>query len=458
MANQFLNSGASRSELLAALMDKQNRRYSQQQDPSSIGEALTRTGTRLVDAFSQKKLVDDELERRQKQQGVDRKAYQTALSGIGVGGVTGNEMNFPNPTGQITNKANISGMPNTSVSTQELPSGTLVEAIVGGSDQAYGQAMNTEGLSNQAFANLYNKRDAAQTARDTQARAERNKTTQRVVRNDNGVPIATETTDFYGNIIDYKVIDARDDGRKPTQREQDIALMEKQGVPKKIAVGIATGQYKLNRNELDGTIQVVDLSNGSILFDGRGGDQADLPPVGVDGLVVEGGVTTDPKKLVVGNGDTNIFGVEGSLKGVANFVADLFDQELPFNEISVLSKKLDNLNTTALQLASSGVDGKPNVFFQKEIKRLLPVSNNPLSGRGKASSQMVTFISALTNEKNRLKNDLKTLRLKPETQDTMTTKISELESLANQYQSVLTNVKPRNEKRPNIEEFYRNEI
>lgn len=57
MANQFLNSGASRSELLAALMDKQNRRYSQQKDPSSIGEALTRTGTRLVDAFSQKNLL-----------------------------------------------------------------------------------------------------------------------------------------------------------------------------------------------------------------------------------------------------------------------------------------------------------------------------------------------------------------------------------------------------------------
>ena len=186
MANQFLNSGASRSELLAALMDKQNRRYSQQQDPSSIGEAFARTGTRLVDAFSQKKLVDDELERRQKQQGVDRKAYQTALSGIGVGGVTGNEMNFPNPTGQITNKANISGMPNTSVSTQELPSGTLVEAIVGGSDQAYGQAMNTEGLSNQAFANLYNKRDAAQTARNTEARAERNREKFTIQYDENG--------------------------------------------------------------------------------------------------------------------------------------------------------------------------------------------------------------------------------------------------------------------------------
>ena len=186
MANQFLNSGASRSELLAALMDKQNRRYSQQQDPSSIGEAFARTGTRLVDAFSQKKLVDDELERRQKQQGVDRKAYQTALSGIGVGGVTGNEMNFPNPTGQITNKANISGMPNTSVSTQELPSGTLVEAIVGGSDQAYRQAMNTEGLSNQAFTNLYNKMDAAQTGRNTEARAERNREKFTIQYDENG--------------------------------------------------------------------------------------------------------------------------------------------------------------------------------------------------------------------------------------------------------------------------------
>ena len=447
MANPFLNSSTSRSVLLDALMDKQNRRYAQEQNPSSIGEAFARTGTRLVDAYSQKKLVDDELERRQKQQGVDRKAYQTALSGTPeVLGYDQSRQDMTNVTGPDTYDA--LPMP---------PMSVLEEAIVGGSDQAYGQAMNMD-VSNEAFANLYNQRSAAKKEKDAQARAERNKTTQRVVRNNNGVPIATETTDFYGNIIDYKVIDARDDGRKPTQREQDIGLMEKQGVPKKIAVGIATGQYKLNRNELTGTIQVVDLSNGSILFDGRGGDQADLPPGGVDGRVVERGVTTDPKKLVVGNGDTNIFGVEGSLKGVANFVADLFDQELPFNEISVLSKKLDNLNTTALQLASSGVDGKPNVFFQKEIKRLLPVSNNPLSGRGKASSQMVTFISALTNEKNRLKNDLKTLRLKPETQDTMTTKISELESLANQYQSVLTNVKPRNEKRPNIEEFYRNEI
>ena len=167
MANQFLNSGASRSELLAALMDKQNRRYSQQQDPSSIGEAFARTGTRLVDAYSQKKLVDDELERRQKQQGVDRKAYETAFSGTPeVLGYDQSRQDMTNVTGPDTYDA--LPMP---------PMSVLEEAIVGGSDQAYGQAMNTEGLSNQAFANLYNKRAAAEALRQEQAEAEQNKET-----------------------------------------------------------------------------------------------------------------------------------------------------------------------------------------------------------------------------------------------------------------------------------------
>ena len=184
MANQFLNSGASRSELLAALMDKQNRRYSQQQDPSSIGEAFARTGTRLVDAYSQKKLVDDELERRQKQQGVDRKAYETAFSGTPeVLGYDQSRQDMTNVTGPDTYDA--LPMP---------PMSVLEEAIVGGSDQAYGQAMNTKGLSNQAFANLYNKRDAAQTARNTQARAERNREKFTIKYDQNGNAIGQESS------------------------------------------------------------------------------------------------------------------------------------------------------------------------------------------------------------------------------------------------------------------------
>ena len=184
MANPFLNSSTSRSVLLDALMDKQNRRYSQQQDPSSIGEAFARTGTRLVDAYSQKKLVDDELERRQKQQGVDRKAYETAFSGTPeVLGYDQSRQDMTDVTGPDTYDA--LPMP---------PMSVLEEAIVGGSDQAYGQAMNTKGLSNQAFANLYNKRDAAQTARNTQARAERNREKFTIKYDQNGNAIGQESS------------------------------------------------------------------------------------------------------------------------------------------------------------------------------------------------------------------------------------------------------------------------
>ena len=186
MANQFLNSGASRSELLAALMDKQNRRYSQQQDPSSIGEAFARTGSRLVDAYSQKKLVDDELERRQKQQGVDRKAYETAFSGT------------PEVLGYDPSSENMTGVDSVDTYNDPArpmpPTSVLEKAIVGGSDQAYGQAMNTKGLSNQAFANLYNKRDAAQTARNTQARAERNREKFTIKYDQNGNAIGQESS------------------------------------------------------------------------------------------------------------------------------------------------------------------------------------------------------------------------------------------------------------------------
>ena len=146
MANQFLNSGASRSELLAALMDKQNRRYSQQQDPSSIGEALTRTGTRLVDAFSQKKLVDDELERRKIGTAADNEAMSIYATGIPAGGVSGNEpgnfIGYASNTPE-NNYAAVPGRPNSEVTVQQENT-ELLDAVVAGSPDAARRALNIE--------------------------------------------------------------------------------------------------------------------------------------------------------------------------------------------------------------------------------------------------------------------------------------------------------------------------
>tara|TARA_R110000868_G_scaffold287733_1_gene548044 strand:+ start:68 stop:1225 length:1158 start_codon:yes stop_codon:yes gene_type:complete len=136
MANPFLNSSTSRSVLLDALMDKQNRRYAQEQNPSSIGEAFARTGTRLVDAFSQKKLVDDELERRKTQRGVDREAFGIYNQGVkakmgydqsnqdmtGVDSVdTYNDPARPMPPTSVLEKAIVAQSPDARIAALENP-------------------------------------------------------------------------------------------------------------------------------------------------------------------------------------------------------------------------------------------------------------------------------------------------------------------------------------------------
>ena len=123
MANQFLNSGASRSELLAALMDKQQRRYAQQPNPYSVGEAFARTGSRLVDAISQKGLVDDELNRRENIKQSNRGALQKYVTGTPDIQSFGN---VPEPTGPIQQIAPVAGRQGTGVTSQELPAPTII--------------------------------------------------------------------------------------------------------------------------------------------------------------------------------------------------------------------------------------------------------------------------------------------------------------------------------------------
>lgn len=123
MANQFLNSGASRSELLAALMDKQQRRYAQQPNPYSVGEAFARTGARLADSFAQKGLVDDELKRRENIKQSNRNALQKYVTGTPT---TQSFGNVPEPTGPIQQIAPVAGRQGTGVTSQELPAPTII--------------------------------------------------------------------------------------------------------------------------------------------------------------------------------------------------------------------------------------------------------------------------------------------------------------------------------------------
>ena len=178
MANQFLNSGASRSELLAALMDKQNRRYSQQQDPSSIGEALTRTGTRLVDAYSQKKLVDDELERRKIGDAATREAYNR---------IGGGSYNDPSLTGNLTTTPGeiVDGVQMGDVTERTLAPEQQYEPF---SNEAYNAGINVNNLPSDVATALMGQQITSQNNAYTRGQG-KTFAPQTIVEMVNGVPV-----------------------------------------------------------------------------------------------------------------------------------------------------------------------------------------------------------------------------------------------------------------------------
>jgi hypothetical protein len=80
MVNRVLQSGPTRSELVRQLLAEGRRRF--QQNPQSVAEAGLRTGAGLIDVMMQKKLMDEELERRTAQRRADMAALQTYATGF----------------------------------------------------------------------------------------------------------------------------------------------------------------------------------------------------------------------------------------------------------------------------------------------------------------------------------------------------------------------------------------
>ena len=101
MANGFLQTGPSRSQIIAQLLQQNQRRLSQQPNPQSTPETLARLGSTLVGAITQRKLLDEEMARRNEIGEADASAIQAFRTGLGStegpvqdlgGGITAQEL------------------------------------------------------------------------------------------------------------------------------------------------------------------------------------------------------------------------------------------------------------------------------------------------------------------------------------------------------------------------------
>jgi len=173
----FLKTGASRSELLAALMDKQQRQYAQQPNPQSWGEAAAGLGSQLVDAVSKKSLVDEELKRRKLIDTADRNAIDTYMSGTpewqnpdAIAGATpqGDPNFMAQPVySQDPNNLDANGNPVQLGMGVDPNQSTLVDAVAGFTPESAQIAMGGDNVSNETFGKL-----AEMRANQEQIRAE----------------------------------------------------------------------------------------------------------------------------------------------------------------------------------------------------------------------------------------------------------------------------------------------
>lgn len=213
-----------------------------------------------------------------------------------------------------------------------------------------------------------------------------------------------------------------------TAFDQKVAALVRAGVPENIAIGIQAGQFMTTVDPVTRAPIVVDISTGELVFDG-GQTQT---------VAVEEG-----QPLVVSETPLNIsesLGAGGVIKSGLNKIADLFGGDLPFEETSVATAVLSNINNETIQIMRSGIAGRPNVDLQRRIEKLLVEPNEIFGGEQEAKNKFKSIVETIDVETNRLQKQLDSGKLRPVTADETRGRISELKTLSGKYKDILTNL------------------
>jgi hypothetical protein len=144
--------------------------------------------------------------------------------------------------------------------------------------------------------------------------------------------------------------------------ERRIDLMVQNGVPREMAVGLSTGQFETRQDPQDGSITIIDRSNGRILFGPNAGGMIGQPaaPAAPAGPGAPG---------APGNVDfRGAIGAPGLVAETANFVADLLGgRNLPAPQVAAGAQALRNLDTRTRMFLQSAIPGRPSNYLMEMI-------------------------------------------------------------------------------------------
>jgi hypothetical protein len=150
--------------------------------------------------------------------------------------------------------------------------------------------------------------------------------------------------------------------------ERRIDLMVQNGVPREMAVGLSTGQFETRQDPQDGTITIIDRSNGRVLFGPNAGRIIGQPAA--PAAPAEPGAPGAPAGPgAPGNVDfRGATGAPGLVAETANFVADLFGgRNLPAPQVAAGAQALRNLDTRTRMFLQSAIPGRPSNYLMEMI-------------------------------------------------------------------------------------------
>lgn len=235
--------------------------------------------------------------------------------------------------------------------------------------------------------------------------------------------------------------DAQAPAVKQTALQEKITTLMKQGLTERVATGIATGQFVVSRDP---------VTNVSVILDKATNRPVDEPAPEQTPLTQAPLAAKEPAQI---DDITSSLGASGFAKSVVNEIADLFGADLPFQQASQAAADLKALNLKTLTLASSGISGRPNRFFQEKINDILVQPNSVFDGRSGSINKFRALADSFRDEIERVNDDILAKKFSPATIGKAKQHVSSLRSLVASYDSIVKQAQPKD--LPSLESFRR---
>lgn len=230
-------------------------------------------------------------------------------------------------------------------------------------------------------------------------------------------------------------------GETPSEADMEIGRLMSVGIPRETAVKIKEGVYTVSRHPVDGSVVVIDLANGKMVFDV--GDKGAPPPAPPGDTPTAAGYDMPGAK--------DAFGAEGAIKGAVNKAADIAGAPVPYREVQDAQNDFAVLREDILSTIAAGYKRQPPSWLMQALRDLTPAAGSVFEGPEGAKSKLRALERKFDREIAHIDKQLKP-RGKPEAKAELRANKQALEAARARVGGMLGAFAPSLEIRPDVAE------